>query len=215
MRGSDVTKPIGPRYGACIDCRDWIVGVGKGRLKARCDLCWLKNRRLQDRKRYPPGSQSALDRSPRSCATVGCDNVIVPAVKGTPRRYCGSCTKDRQLEASRRHRQKLGAAHFSAASRRSLLKRKWGISAEEFDRILESQDGRCAICASPEAGGAGGWHIDHDHGCCPPKSSCGNCIRGLLCTRCNTGLGLFRDSAGFLRRAAEYVERPLKLRLVS
>lgn len=74
--------------------------------------------------------------------------------------------------------------------------------------MLAEQAGRCAICRTDEPGGSGTWHIDHDHSCCPGrKASCGRCIRGLLCTRCNIGLGNLQDNPETIRAAADYVER--------
>jgi hypothetical protein len=49
--------------------------------------------------------------------------------------------------------------------------------------------------------------IDHDHGCCPSQRSCRKCRRGVLCYRCNSGVGLFRDSTTALRACADYLDR--------
>lgn len=68
----------------------------------------------------------------------------------------------------------------------------------------------CGICGVEPVGGA--VHVDHDHGCCDftasrTKPTCGNCVRGILCRRCNMGLGLFRDNPEFLEAAAAYLRR--------
>lgn len=47
--------------------------------------------------------------------------------------------------------------------------------------------------------------VDHDHTCCPGKRSCGRCVRGLLCNRCNRALGQFGDDIETLRRAVAYL----------
>ena len=67
-----------------------------------------------------------------------------------------------------------------------------GITEEQFNRLLEAQDYACAMCRQPF--GDAYPQIDHDHSCCPPDQTgharlCGECIRGLLCFRCNTALG--------------------------
>ena len=79
------------------------------------------------------------------------------------------------------------------------------ITPAEYEAILVRQGGRCAVCGATEPGGAGRWHVDHDHGCCATVRSCGECVRGLLCTRCNVGMGMFGDSPVMLLRAAEYL----------
>ena len=84
--------------------------------------------------------------------------------------------------------------------------RRYGLTLESFAALLAAQDGKCKICGTTEPGGQGRWHVDHDHACCPRKSSCGKCIRGLLCTHCNIGIGNFADSPEHLRAAASYLE---------
>jgi hypothetical protein len=49
--------------------------------------------------------------------------------------------------------------------------------------------------------------VDHDHACCPGGSSCGKCVRGLLCSTCNSALGLLGEDTGTLHRAAGYLDR--------
>jgi hypothetical protein len=71
--------------------------------------------------------------------------------------------------------------------RRSWLKQMYGMSPEDYDALLEAQGHACAICR--KAVGQRRLAIDHDHGCCPGKRSCGQCVRGLLCTHCNRLLG--------------------------
>lgn len=50
--------------------------------------------------------------------------------------------------------------------------------------------------------------VDHDHKCCKGKTSCGKCVRGLLCGNCNTILGRQRDDAEVFLRQAEYLKNP-------
>ena len=50
--------------------------------------------------------------------------------------------------------------------------------------------------------------VDHDHACCPvEKSSCGRCVRGLICRNCNAAAGQLRDSADAARSLAAYLDR--------
>lgn len=70
--------------------------------------------------------------------------------------------------------------------------RTYGISADEFDALLEKQGGVCAICAGPNP-----KHLDHDH--------VTGAIRGILCVNGNHGLGKFLDDPGLLERAVTYL----------
>lgn len=83
-------------------------------------------------------------------------------------------------------------------------KRKFGITREEADRRLQEQGG-CAVCGVESPGGKH-WSIDHDHACCGTQATCGKCIRGILCNRCNVMLGMALDNAETLRSAANYLE---------
>jgi hypothetical protein len=87
--------------------------------------------------------------------------------------------------------------------KRSSLKRSFGITIEDFETLYEIQNGKCKICGEPEKAMIRGitlsLAVDHCH-------DTGR-IRGLLCHRCNKGLGEFGDSAERLRKAADYLER--------
>ncbi|MBT2484757.1 MULTISPECIES: endonuclease domain-containing protein [unclassified Microbacterium] len=80
---------------------------------------------------------------------------------------------------------------------------RYGISDERLVELLA--DVTCDICGSDEPGGLD-FAIDHDHACCPVSPACGQCVRGVLCTSCNMGLGAFGDDIDTLRAAITYLE---------
>jgi hypothetical protein len=48
--------------------------------------------------------------------------------------------------------------------------------------------------------------VDHDHRCCPGVTSCGSCIRGLLCVNCNQAIGKLKDDPKVIHSALRYLE---------
>lgn len=87
------------------------------------------------------------------------------------------------------------------------VKYSYRLNREDYTKILETQGRTCAICESPDPRHAHGrWNVDHDHRCCPGKTSCGGCVRGLLCGPCNAGIGLLQDSPKILESARNYLK---------
>lgn len=94
-------------------------------------------------------------------------------------RSCASCAM--KFEPS----SKRGSTRaYKQCNRCSYLKCQFGINARDYEALLDAQDGTCALCSQTCSTGKR-LAIDHDHACCPGKKSCGQCIRGLLCFRCN------------------------------
>lgn len=86
----------------------------------------------------------------------------------------------------------------------------YNLSLEEYNKLLEEQRNVCAICGLPELNrgikkGKAILSIDHSKDCCPNKKSCGKCIRGLLCSNCNSALGYFKDNPDIMENAARYI----------
>jgi hypothetical protein len=102
---------------------------------------------------------------------------------------------ERFAEYSRRYRQR---PERKASERNAYLLRKYGLSLDDYECMLEAQGGVCAICgeARPEERTL---HVDHDH--------VTGAIRGLLCIRCNNAIGNFREEYELFLRAAEYLDR--------
>lgn len=80
--------------------------------------------------------------------------------------------------------------------RRHHLKKR-GMSEADYQALLERQNGVCATCPQPP--GKKRLAVDHDHDT--------DVIRGLLCSKCNTAIGLLNDDPALIRRVADYVER--------
>ena len=65
----------------------------------------------------------------------------------------------------------------------------YGITLDDFARLLKIQQNACGMCHEPFDDGQL-IHVDHDHACCRERNrSCGKCVRGLLCHGCNIALG--------------------------
>lgn len=93
-----------------------------------------------------------------------------------------------------------------ACQRARQLQRVYGMTRARYDSMMESQGGGCAVCGCVNPNGRE-LAVDHDHGCCPGKGSCGQCVRGLLCSNCNMAVGLMMDSPQRLVDAADYLRR--------
>ena len=104
-------------------------------------------------------------------------------------RQCKEC-----VNAGKRRRRLENPEHF----RRKCFKDRYKIDAPDINLMKESQDEKCAICKK-EFTKETSMCIDHCHQT--------NKIRGLLCRKCNFGLGLFEDNIENLLSAAEYLAK--------
>jgi len=107
--------------------------------------------------------------------------------------YRGEC-KQCQVKRSRQWRCN-NSEKQRFAQRKHRIQSQFGISLEEYDSLLSKQNGKCAICGGHTNGDA--LAVDHNH-----KT---NEVRGLLCHRCNTAIGLFKDDVSLLQKAIEYL----------
>jgi hypothetical protein len=86
-------------------------------------------------------------------------------------------------------------------SKNAFLKRRYGIGIDRYNEMLAEQNGSCAICGKAEGNEIRGkvvaLAVDHCH-------DTGK-IRALLCSNCNTALGLFNDDVALLAKARAYV----------
>lgn len=82
------------------------------------------------------------------------------------------------------------------------LTRHFGITVEEFDRMVKEQNSLCAICRNPETWTRNGklvdLSVDHNH--------VTGQVRGLLCYQCNTALGKLKESVEAMKSMISYVE---------
>lgn len=101
-----------------------------------------------------------------------------------------------KLRTDPEHRKK-----HMLAQRRWHLKKFYGMSLEDFDVMLDSQNGGCAICGTKPKAGEPGTRmvVDHCH-------SAGH-VRGILCDICNTALGKFKDDIDLMHKAIRYLQK--------
>lgn len=115
---------------------------------------------------------------------------------------CATCHREYRREVSLRNRRRRVEVTFN-------------IAPDVYDAILAAQGGTCAICQRASGvtamrKGRRRLAVDHDHGlgCCPGPTSCGQCVRGILCSGCNSMLAHLRDDPEAFIRAAQYLRRP-------
>lgn len=97
--------------------------------------------------------------------------------------WCRQCVSEYDRKHYAKNRDK---------KRNYRLKYGYGITLNDYNRMLEKQDGKCAICGKFEK-------LDVDH--CHKNGK----VRGLLCQNCNKGIGLFAENVHLLDKAKEYL----------
>lgn len=171
-----------------------------------CKECFNEVRRVSKAKKKPPRvtikhATLVTETSIRKCFRCKVEQPIQnfhklqsgPGGWGT---RCKSCSKDVAKKHWETHRHKLNKR--SAACHQ---KRVYGITPDVKTAMLSAQGGKCAICRCilRDTKGMDKVSIDHNHET--------GVVRGLLCGRCNIGLGMFHDNQGFLSAAISYLKR--------
>lgn len=147
---------------------------------------------------------------PGTCAFIGCPDVI-----SLSERYCATHHSSylkqvgviKPLADKRRNNGAI--CMVSTCERKATAKGlcnahhtrrvNFGLTAEVLSEMLSP--GRCDICGTSED-----LVLDHDHACCDSYPTCGQCMRGLLCRTCNSGIAMFRDNVATVLRAARYLK---------
>ena len=108
--------------------------------------------------------------------------------------YCYECKECTRSRVTKNYKKN------PAKHRNTHLLRSYGISSEDFDKLLTEQNHCCAICGTSEPGGRyDTFNVDHCH-------ETGK-VRGLLCKSCNIALGEFKDDIDMLKKAVVYLEK--------
>lgn len=108
--------------------------------------------------------------------------------------WCKPCVRTATARAKRERRLRDPTYYADEG-----LRRRYGMTVKEREDMIRAQGGKCAIC-----GGAGDHgrrrrlHVDHCHA--------SGRVRGLLCHRCNVGIGYFQEDTERLRGAIRYLE---------
>ena len=105
--------------------------------------------------------------------------------------YCRKCANGRRANWKQNNPKKCTASH-----RKSLLKTRYGVTLEQYDKIFEGQGGSCAICGEVNKSGYR-LAVDHDH-------STGK-IRSLLCQNCNRKVGEIESNPGLFDKLVVYL----------
>ena len=117
----------------------------------------------------------------------------------------------------RRYYRRLPEDKLALVSRQIVL-RKFHTTKEWYETKLAEQDGHCALCSRKREENGNRLAIDHDHGCCAKSGSCGKCLRGILCRRCNLrsgnldellslGMVLAKHHTGWFARVVKYLKQ--------
>lgn len=104
---------------------------------------------------------------------------------------------EEQREARKKYMRGYHQAHKPQSVIRHL--KRYGLTLEAYDSMVQSQNGKCAVCRKESSGQQKRLHVDHNH-------TTGK-IRGLLCSVCNTVLGLVKENTAVLAAATKYLRR--------
>lgn len=179
--------PMGER--TCRDCPAKITGNGNKKI---CEGCKAEANRARGRAR--------ARRHPYTVQCTTCPNTWESRVNTG--RFCAACRRQRQLAALARHnadpenkRKKL-ELHVQQQYERRWRLAKYGLTIEDYERLVEAQGGVCAICGKP-APREQRLVVDHCH--------LSGQVRGLLCSPCNRAIGQLGDTHEGVMRAANYL----------
>ncbi len=113
-----------------------------------------------------------------------------------PRSECKTCWSSKTKSYTAANQEKMARAH-----KLKNIRRKYGISADEYDAMMRKQEFKCAICSTAFSGTTGPLSPCVDHNKITGKN------RDLLCRHCNFAIGLAGENVSVLHRMINYIDR--------
>ena len=144
------------------------------------------------------------------------DTIMAKTIQTTGTKHCKGCNTTKPIDefylrnktSMVRHstckecdRKRVKENHNPAVYRNAELQRRYGITQQDYDRMITEQNYQCAICKTTDPGGrhnSNYFVVDHCH-------TTGK-VRKLLCHHCNTALGLVGDNTHILQSMIEYLQ---------
>ncbi len=205
----------GKRYSLCPQCKVVEVECRTSHGTApRCDDCLAQNRKgRNERARMARAVGQRLNHHDangvryevrkrwRTCSYCG-NNFLCKRVRALSASLCDNPTCMSDHRKAMKQRKDVASREDRVRENHRRLIRRLTDVGKTLDWYRENQ--ACSICQITRPG-AKGWAFDHSHKCCP--RGCDKCFRGLLCSSCNMGLGMFRDEPQLLHRAINYLNR--------
>lgn len=173
--------------------REWYI-KNKERHQSLCKLNYIKTRenRLKTGRDYYKNNKEYISKKHKEYRELNKESL-----GKKHREYNKKYREKHKVELNKRKKERYKnnkTAHFAGQ-----IKRKYGITIERYNELYTNQNGRCAICEVHQDKLKVKLSTDHCH-------STGR-VRGLLCFRCNTTIGQFKDDIILFKKAIKYLKK--------
>lgn len=145
-----------------------------------CRMLWRYESNPWDMARVTSASKCSDKKPTRQKACEHCGRLYMPT--SARQRWCPVCVPSQEARARMQ---------------------RYRMSNVLFSNLLSSQGHKCAVCKSILSL----TYVDHDHACCNGTVTCGRCIRGILCARCNMAIAALENPL-WMQQAKEYLRMP-------
>lgn len=139
----------------------------------------------------------------RECKNIyskqyGEDNKILRLAKAK-KRYAANPEINKKKSSDWKNTKRKDPIAWKAYVKNHELYNTFGITLDQYNQMFDNQNGCCQICSEHQIKFKRALSVDHNH-------DTGE-VRGLLCSRCNTGIGQLRDSIELLEKAIVYLKK--------
>lgn len=124
-------------------------------------------------------------------------------------KVCTQCGEDKAIDLFATNNAKVSGkeSHCKTCARERSYKYRYGITISERDAMLEQQGYSCLICSVELGVSTHAKRVTTGERACIDHCHDTGEVRGILCARCNTGIGMFNDNPGLIENALKYLEK--------